>query len=176
MMEESLSWRYNWYKEGSTISGEFDHLFINTHKFNMLLIRDFFQSSFKCFSTEVVDFDTPKPRVTIKPDHHVFRGETVTLRCDIYDGGVTSWRYNWYKDGSTSVFSEGQQHTFSSVTESDAGKYSCNGTETEGSRWSHHSDEVTLTVSGEFDHLFINTHKFNMLLMSDLLLHIKIQF
>jgi len=38
-----------------------------------------------------------------------------------YDGGVTSWRYNWYKDGSISVFSEGQEHTFS-VTESDAGK------------------------------------------------------
>ncbi|XDV14256.1 hypothetical protein PO909_002430, partial [Leuciscus waleckii] len=104
--------------------------------------------------------------VTVTPDHHhVYRGETVTLRCDIYDGGVTSWRYNWYKDGSTYVFSERQQHTFSSVSESDAGKYSCNGTETEGSHWSQHSDEVTLTVSGEFDHLFINTHKFNMLLM-----------
>ena len=106
--------------------------------------------------------------MTITPDHHhVFRGETVTLRCDIYDGGVTSWSYNWYKDGSTRVFSERQEQTFSSVTESDAGKYSCYGADTEGSRTSHHSDEVTLTVSGEFDHLFINTHKFNMLLMSD---------
>ncbi|XDV14255.1 hypothetical protein PO909_002429, partial [Leuciscus waleckii] len=92
--------------------------------------------------------ERPKPRVTIKPDHHhVFRGETVTLRCDIYDGGVTSWRYNWYKEGSTYVFSERQQHTFSSVSESDADKYFCYGTETEGSRWSHRSDEVTLTVS-----------------------------
>ncbi|XDV12505.1 hypothetical protein PO909_001162, partial [Leuciscus waleckii] len=91
--------------------------------------------------------ERPKPKVTIKPDHHVFRGETVTLRCDIYDGGVTSWRYNWYKDGSTSVFSERQEHTFSSVTESDAGKYSCSGTETGRSRRSQHSDEVTLTVS-----------------------------
>ncbi|XDV30993.1 hypothetical protein PO909_033773, partial [Leuciscus waleckii] len=33
--------------------------------------------------------------------------------------------------------------------ESDAGKYSCYGTETEGSRSSQWSDEVTLTVSGE---------------------------
>ncbi|XP_077098157.1 Fc receptor-like protein 5 [Siphateles boraxobius] len=91
--------------------------------------------------------EIPKPRVTIKPDHHVFRGETVTLRCDIDGEGVTSWRYNWHKDGSTSVFSERQEHTFSSATESDAGKYFCNGTETEGSRSSQHSDEVTLTVS-----------------------------
>ncbi|XP_056108550.1 Fc receptor-like protein 5 [Rhinichthys klamathensis goyatoka] len=90
--------------------------------------------------------EIPKPKVTIKPDHPVFRGETVTLRCDIYDG-VPSWRYNWYKGHSSMVFSELQEHTFRSVNESDAGKYSCNGTETEGSRRSQRSDEVTLTVS-----------------------------
>jgi len=91
---------------------------------------------------------TEKPTVTIKPAQHVFRGETVTLRCDIYDEGVTSWRYRWYKEGSTRVFSELQEHTFSSV-KSVAGKYSCDGSETEGSRWSQRSDKVTLTVSGE---------------------------
>ncbi|XP_048057820.1 Fc receptor-like protein 5 isoform X2 [Megalobrama amblycephala] len=91
--------------------------------------------------------ERPKPKVIIKPDQHVFSGETVTLRCDIDAEGVTSWRFNWYKEGSTSVFSEQQEHTFSSVTESDAGKYSCNGSETQGSHRSHISDEVTLTVS-----------------------------
>uniref|UniRef100_A0A673KPD8 Ig-like domain-containing protein n=1 Tax=Sinocyclocheilus rhinocerous TaxID=307959 RepID=A0A673KPD8_9TELE len=99
----------------------------------------------------------PKPTLTIKPAQHVFRREKVTLRCDIYGEGVTSWRYIWYKEGSTSVFRELQEHTFWSVTESDAGKYSCEGSETEGSRWSQMSDKVTLTVSGECDHLFINT-------------------
>ncbi|XP_043087863.1 high affinity immunoglobulin gamma Fc receptor I-like [Puntigrus tetrazona] len=83
-----------------------------------------------------------RPKVTIKPDQHVFRGERVTLRCDIY-----SWRYSWYKDGSDTVFSDKQEHAFSSVTESDAGKYSCSGSEREGSRTSHISEEVTLTVS-----------------------------
>ncbi len=98
--------------------------------------------------------ERPKPRVTIKPAQHVFRGENVTLRCDIYDEGVTSWRYYWYKEGLSTVFSDRQEHTFSSVTESDAGKYCCYGFK--GSRWSHRSDTVTLTVSGEFDHLFIH--------------------
>uniref|UniRef100_A0A9J7Z5B3 Ig-like domain-containing protein n=1 Tax=Cyprinus carpio carpio TaxID=630221 RepID=A0A9J7Z5B3_CYPCA len=111
--------------------------------------------------------ERPKAKVSIKPDQHVFRGEKVTLRCDIDGEGVTSWKYSWYKDGSVSVFSELQEHTFSSVTESDAGKYSCYGAEREGSRSSQHSDAVALTVSGEFDHLFINTNKFNML-MSDI--------
>ncbi|XP_026114517.1 Fc receptor-like protein 5 isoform X2 [Carassius auratus] len=88
-----------------------------------------------------------KAKVSIKPDQHVFRGETVTLRCDIDGEGVTSWKYSWYKDGSDSVFSELQEHIFSFVTESDAGKYSCYGAERGGSRTSHISDEVTLTVS-----------------------------
>ncbi|KAI2655861.1 Fc receptor-like protein 5 [Labeo rohita] len=91
--------------------------------------------------------ERPNAKVTIKPAQHVFRGDTVTLRCDIYGEGVTSWSYSWYKEGSTSVFSNRQEHTFSSVTESDAGKYSCKGSETEGSRWSQMSDAVTLTVS-----------------------------
>ncbi|XP_058616904.1 B-cell receptor CD22-like isoform X5 [Onychostoma macrolepis] len=89
----------------------------------------------------------PKPTVTIKPAQHVFRGETVTLRCDIYAEGVSSWQYSWYKDSSGNAFSDQQEHTFSSVTESDAGKYFCYGGEREGSRTSRRSDEVTLTVS-----------------------------
>uniref|UniRef100_A0A8C2JJC3 Ig-like domain-containing protein n=1 Tax=Cyprinus carpio TaxID=7962 RepID=A0A8C2JJC3_CYPCA len=96
----------------------------------------------------VTIYGKPKVKVSIKPDQHVFRGETVTLRCDIDGEGVTSWKYSWYKDGSDSVFSELQEHTFSSVTESDAGKYSCYGAERGGSRTSNISDEVTLTVSG----------------------------
>ncbi|ROL46178.1 Vascular cell adhesion protein 1, partial [Anabarilius grahami] len=96
--------------------------------------------------------ERPKAKVSIKPNQHVFRGETVTLRCDIDAEGVTSWRYYWYKGGSTRVISELQEHKFSSVSEFDAGKYSCNGSETEGSekggsRSSQLSDEVTLTVS-----------------------------
>ncbi|XP_052409179.1 B-cell receptor CD22-like [Carassius gibelio] len=93
--------------------------------------------------------ETLKAKVSIKPDHHVFRGERVTLRCDIDGEGVTSWQYSWYKDDSNSVFSELQEHTFSPVTESVTGKYSCYGAERGGSRKSNISDEVTLTVSEE---------------------------
>uniref|UniRef100_A0A671LAT3 Ig-like domain-containing protein n=1 Tax=Sinocyclocheilus anshuiensis TaxID=1608454 RepID=A0A671LAT3_9TELE len=88
-------------------------------------------------------------RLSIKPAQNVFRGDTVTLRCDIDGEGVTSWQYSWYKDGSSYSSSELQEHTFGSVTESDAGKYSCYGAERGGSRTSNISDAVTLTVSGE---------------------------
>uniref|UniRef100_A0A673MJ06 Ig-like domain-containing protein n=1 Tax=Sinocyclocheilus rhinocerous TaxID=307959 RepID=A0A673MJ06_9TELE len=93
----------------------------------------------------VTIYERPKAKVTIKPDQRVFRGETVTLRCDIDGEGVTGWQYSWYKDSSANAFSDQQEHTFRSVTESDAGKYSCYGAERVGSCRSQHSDEVTLT-------------------------------
>ncbi len=58
--------------------------------------------------------ERPKPTVTIKPAQHVFRRETVTLRCDIYDEGVTIWRYRWYKEGLNHVFSD-QRNTLSGL-------------------------------------------------------------
>ncbi|XP_056089774.1 basement membrane-specific heparan sulfate proteoglycan core protein-like [Rhinichthys klamathensis goyatoka] len=152
--EGVTSWWYNWYKDGST------SVFSERQNHTFSSVSESDAGKYFCYGTEtkgsrssqlsdevtLTVSERPKPRVSIKPDHHVFRGDSVTLRCDIYDEGVTSWRYNWYKDGSTSVFSGRQEHTFS-VFESDAGKYSCNGTETEGSHISKHSDEVTLTVS-----------------------------
>ncbi|XP_043115644.1 Fc receptor-like protein 5 [Puntigrus tetrazona] len=107
----------------------------------------------------VTVYERPKPRVNIKPDQHVFRGETVTLRCDIYDEGVTSWRYSWYKYNSRRVFRYGQEHTFSSVTESVSGEYSCEGSEIRGSRRSHTSDKVTLTVSDPKSVLSVSPQK-----------------
>ncbi|XP_048064289.1 B-cell receptor CD22-like [Megalobrama amblycephala] len=153
--EGVTSWRYNWYKEG--LFSFFTEL--QEHTFRSVSESD--AGEYFCYGTEnkgsrrsergddvtLTVSERPKPRVTIKPDHHVFRGETVTLRCDIDAEGGTSWRYNWYKEGLFSFFTELQEHTFRSVSESDAGKYSCNGTASEGSRWSNISDEVTLTVS-----------------------------
>ncbi|XP_052433074.1 Fc receptor-like protein 2 [Carassius gibelio] len=102
-------------------------------------------------------YEKPKPTVKIKPAQPVFRGETVTLRCDIYGGGVNSWRYYWYKEGLYSVFSVQQEHTFRSVTESDAGKYSCNGYM--ASHGTHRSDKVTLTVSDPVAVLSVSPQK-----------------
>uniref|UniRef100_A0A8C1S127 Ig-like domain-containing protein n=1 Tax=Cyprinus carpio TaxID=7962 RepID=A0A8C1S127_CYPCA len=117
-----------------------------------VFIKYTFLTSYLCVVTRGRNY------ITITPAQHVFRGETVTLRCDIYSEGVTSWSYSWYKDGSTIVSSDQQEHTLWSVTESDAGKYTCKGSETEGSRWSQMSDAVTLRVSGELHHLLIHTN------------------
>uniref|UniRef100_A0A8C1NFW2 Ig-like domain-containing protein n=1 Tax=Cyprinus carpio TaxID=7962 RepID=A0A8C1NFW2_CYPCA len=92
----------------------------------------------------------PKPVVRVQPDGRVFRGQTVTLTCDIQDTDVTNWSYSWNKDDSEIHVSQSQEYRISSVSESHTGNYRCTGRETGGSRYSHTSDKVTLTVSGEW--------------------------
>uniref|UniRef100_A0A672L2S3 Ig-like domain-containing protein n=1 Tax=Sinocyclocheilus grahami TaxID=75366 RepID=A0A672L2S3_SINGR len=94
--------------------------------------------------------ERPKPVVRVQPDGRVFRGQTVTLTCDIQETDVTSWSYSWNKDDSVINVSQSQEYRISSVSESHTGNYSCTGRETGGSRYSHTSDKVTLTVSGEY--------------------------
>ncbi|XP_051572198.1 carcinoembryonic antigen-related cell adhesion molecule 5-like [Myxocyprinus asiaticus] len=89
--------------------------------------------------------ERPKAKVIVQPHERVLVGETVTLRCDIQEGGDTSWQYSWYKDDSVIEYKL-QEYTINSVTESNAGKYRCNRKEIGGSRYSHTSDEVTLRV------------------------------
>ncbi|XP_066500493.1 Fc receptor-like protein 5 [Hoplias malabaricus] len=93
---------------------------------------------------------SPKPVLTIAPDKGLFKGENVTLRCDIEAGGDTEWNYIWFKDNNElKQFSRSQEITVRSVTESNSGKYTCRGERKSDSQKSEISDAVTLTVSGE---------------------------
>ncbi|KAL1271994.1 hypothetical protein QQF64_031010 [Cirrhinus molitorella] len=96
---------------------------------------------------------SPKAVVTVRPDERVFRGETVTLRCDIKWGGDTEWTYRWEIEGtnyqhknSVSRIST-QEWNISSVKDIHSGKYTCTGQM--GTQSSQRSDAVTLTVSAE---------------------------
>uniref|UniRef100_A0A671R0B6 Ig-like domain-containing protein n=1 Tax=Sinocyclocheilus anshuiensis TaxID=1608454 RepID=A0A671R0B6_9TELE len=143
--EGVTGWRYSWYKDGS------NSVFSDQQEHTFRSVTESDAGKYFCYGAErggsrTSNIERPKAKVSIKPAQHVFREETVTLRCDIDGEGVTGWRYSWYKDGSNSVFSDQQEHTFRSVTESDAGKYFCYGAERGGSRTSNIGDEVTLTV------------------------------
>ncbi|KAI2647447.1 Fc receptor-like protein 5 [Labeo rohita] len=160
------SWSYSWYKEGST------SVFSDRQEHTLSFVTESDAGKYTCYGSEtegsrwsqksdkvtLTVLERPKPKVTIKPDQHVFRGDTVTLRCDLNGEGVTNWSYSWYKEGLTSVFSDRQEHTLSSVTKSNAGKYTCKGSETGGSRWSQMSDAVTLTVSDPRAVLSVSPH------------------
>ncbi len=101
--------------------------------------------------------ERPKPVVGVVPDEHVFRGETVTLTCDIQQTG--DWRYSWNKDYKH-VYS-GQKYIISSVDPSHGGVYSCRRSQSRAPTYSETSDGVRLTVSGESVHFFLNHFKTN---------------
>ncbi|XP_072543935.1 Fc receptor-like protein 5 [Salminus brasiliensis] len=91
--------------------------------------------------------ERPTPELTITPNP-AFRGEIVTLRCHLKGEGVRKWTYSWYRiEYMVSPSSSSQEYVISSVTDSDSGDYTCRGTVTGTSRYSHTSAPVTLTVS-----------------------------
>ncbi|XP_062849698.1 leukocyte immunoglobulin-like receptor subfamily B member 3-like [Trichomycterus rosablanca] len=152
------NWRYSWNKEGS------DQTVSNDQYYSIWYVKQNHAGKYTCTGTEtggsrsshpsdavlLTVSERPKPAVIINPDNHVFMGERVTLTCNIENGGgVQNWRYSWNKEGSDRFISNKQQYRISDVTENHAGKYTCTGTETGGSRSSHPSDAVLLTVSAK---------------------------
>ncbi|XP_042609969.1 B-cell receptor CD22-like, partial [Cyprinus carpio] len=133
-----------------TVSGECScsHLF-NDHLHQYFLFINI--NTHMCIYTE-----RPKAVVKVSPDERVFRGETVTLTCDIQRAGDIQWTYSWFKDGS--VIRDVTERLYSITSVSDRAEYSCRGERSDSQR-SDTSAAVTLTVSGECScsHLF-NDH------------------
>ncbi|XP_059357093.1 basement membrane-specific heparan sulfate proteoglycan core protein-like [Carassius carassius] len=91
---------------------------------------------------------SPKAVVTVRPDEQVFRGETVSLRCDI-KWTYTEWTYRWETEGTNYQYNSTstQELNISSVKDFHRGKYTCTGQM--GTQSSQRSDAVTLNVSAE---------------------------
>ncbi|XP_058617736.1 Fc receptor-like protein 5 isoform X1 [Onychostoma macrolepis] len=90
--------------------------------------------------------ESPKAVVMVRPDKTVFKGEKVTLRCDIKWVGDTEWTYRWEINGTSNKIST-QELNISSVDDFHSGNYTCSGQINTQS--SQRSDAVTLTVSAE---------------------------
>ncbi|XP_051755476.1 Fc receptor-like protein 5 [Ctenopharyngodon idella] len=154
---QSTGWTFLWRKDSNPES--IDH---STKTISSVRVSD--GGTYQCraergkYYTEISDTikitvsKRPKPVVRVQPDVRVFRGETVTLTCDIQETG--DWRYNWYKDHYSRgqdwiYYSAGQDKNYkiTSVDWSHAGVYSCRGTQTKAPQYSEFSDGVTLTVS-----------------------------
>ncbi|XP_076828114.1 Fc receptor-like protein 5 isoform X2 [Brachyhypopomus gauderio] len=92
-------------------------------------------------------FERPKPELVVNPDKIVFKGETVTLICNIEADMGTKWTYRWYKDSNkVNKCRTTRECTIGPVTEADGGKYTCSGQRSD-SQSSDTSDVCTLTVS-----------------------------
>ena len=91
--------------------------------------------------------------MTLQPNWtEVYRGERITLRCEIKDGGDTEWEYEW-RTTSSEKPSDQNEHRITSVTGSHSGDYRCKGrkkhTQHSSTDW---SDPIKLTVSDSKSH------------------------
>ncbi|XP_047451863.1 putative high affinity immunoglobulin gamma Fc receptor IC [Mugil cephalus] len=74
----------------------------------------------------------------------IFRGETITLRCEIQGGGGTQWTYEWKQDELNKPPTS-REYRINGATESDSGGYRCRG---RGNYYlTEWSDTIRLTVS-----------------------------
>ncbi|XP_076144927.1 Fc receptor-like protein 5 [Alosa pseudoharengus] len=152
---ESLSgWTYKWYKgssrtpvsEGNTFTirgaaesdkgqywcqGERRHRPTSSEKSNQ---------------TEIKVNALPKPKLVIAPQSPVFMEENVTLKCEIKS--QRGWKYKWYKDIYSEPFatSDTNTTTIKGATESDKGKYWCQGERRHRPRATQPSTKAHLSV------------------------------
>ncbi|XP_045919914.1 uncharacterized protein LOC123979847 [Micropterus dolomieu] len=76
----------------------------------------------------------------------IFRGETITLSCEIQDVGDTEWEYEW-RTPSSETPPQHKEYRISRATASHSGDYSCRGRRDYLlTQW---SDVITLTVSAD---------------------------
>ncbi|KAI4902382.1 hypothetical protein NFI96_005631 [Prochilodus magdalenae] len=153
-------WRYNWYRDNTPLHHSDLHYYIITD------IKVSQSSNYYCYvsvkhgrgvsdwsnAVTLTVTERPKASLTMVPTGQMFKGETVTLRCDIQGHTDTGWSYSWYKDGDSNrpVHSSDDKTDYSfSAVESDSGTYTCRGERRRDSQRSEISNTVTLTVSAE---------------------------
>ncbi|KAI5612708.1 sialoadhesin-like, partial [Silurus asotus] len=151
------SWEYHWNRSNEEIRAA-----AGKKTYTITDVKDSNKGPYSCKGTQSSDpkytqssdavtltvAESPKPVVIIEPDTQVFRGETVTFRCEIQRGRDTEWRYDWYKD-DIALYPKHttQEFNISSVPDSSRGKYTCRGRRHSDHQISEMSDSVTLTVS-----------------------------
>ncbi|XP_062305942.1 basement membrane-specific heparan sulfate proteoglycan core protein-like [Osmerus eperlanus] len=80
----------------------------------------------------------PYAVVTLKPNwSQIFKGESVTLRCDIQGTEDTDWEYEWWRPGVSMTRWTEQEYKIIRAEESHSGDYKCRGQHgTDHSEWS----------------------------------------
>ncbi|XP_036943163.1 high affinity immunoglobulin gamma Fc receptor I-like, partial [Acanthopagrus latus] len=96
----------------------------------------------------IEETDPNKAVVTLQPNwSEIYRGETITLRCEIKDGGDTEWEYEWRTTSSEKPPNQ-NEHRIRFASASHSGDYRCKGrnkhTQHSSTDW---SDPIKLTVS-----------------------------
>ncbi|XP_073669849.1 Fc receptor-like protein 5 [Paramisgurnus dabryanus] len=153
----ATGWGYSWYKDDLEIQQD------KLQYYTISSVTEFHAGIYTCKGTEtrgsrysnisnaVTLTVSESPVVSVNPDTQLFRGETVTLRCDIQDTGDTEWTYSWTveKTNNRNIITQcnTQECKINNIQQTDSGKYTCRGKIRE--QKTEMSDAVTLTVSSD---------------------------
>ncbi|XP_041840376.1 high affinity immunoglobulin gamma Fc receptor I-like [Melanotaenia boesemani] len=153
-VDHSADWKFNWFRDGSVYPAA--QLRNNNEPGGVIRVSQ--GGLYRCrggrgepvFYTEdshdvtIEETLSMKPTVVLQPSWTlIYRGETITARCEIQEGGGTQWTYEWRPTRLNRPPSS-REHRISRVT--DSGDYSCRGRRDEFylTQW---SDVVSVTVS-----------------------------
>ncbi|XP_041840377.1 Fc receptor-like protein 5 [Melanotaenia boesemani] len=153
-VDHSADWKFNWFRDGSVYPAA--QLRNNNEPGGVIRVSQ--GGLYRCrggrgepvFYTEdshdvtIEETLSTKPTVVLQPSWTlIYRGETITARCEIQEGGGTQWTYEWRPTRLNRPPSS-REHRIIRVT--DSGDYSCRGRRDEFylTQW---SDVVSVTVS-----------------------------
>uniref|UniRef100_A0A3B4VSF2 Ig-like domain-containing protein n=1 Tax=Seriola dumerili TaxID=41447 RepID=A0A3B4VSF2_SERDU len=153
-VDQSHSWKYDWFRRTS-VSSKAETVRDTDQPHTVITQGGVYtcrgrrgQPEFSTpESSKVTIKETVPSRVTVplQPSWSViYRGEKITVRCEIQGGGDTGWTYEWRTTSSNNPPSH-SEYTISRVTESHSGGYWCRGiSDYYLTEWSR---VMTLTVS-----------------------------
>ncbi|XP_032438586.1 Fc receptor-like protein 5 [Xiphophorus hellerii] len=152
-VDESDDWKFDWFRNDQQYSA--DQFRSINELYRVIYVTE--EGEYSCrggrgdtvfktaFSGKVSVLRTvSKPTVILQPNRPVvYRGEKVTLRCEIQEGGRTEWTYEWKRNNGNAEISSNAYRTIT-VYKYHSGEYSCMARgDHELTEW---SDAVTLTV------------------------------
>uniref|UniRef100_A0A3B4ZG53 Ig-like domain-containing protein n=1 Tax=Stegastes partitus TaxID=144197 RepID=A0A3B4ZG53_9TELE len=137
-VDEDSGWKYYWFRRTSWSSTperiKYDK------RYRECSVLSFNQTTF--FNKSVVTRHPNWPQI--------FRGETITLRCEIQDGGNIQWEYEW-RTTSSEKTPENTERWVISTSESSDGDYRCRGKLKSDSfsstEWSDNTSVLTVSVT-----------------------------
>uniref|UniRef100_A0A8C4IKP2 Ig-like domain-containing protein n=1 Tax=Dicentrarchus labrax TaxID=13489 RepID=A0A8C4IKP2_DICLA len=149
----SSGWKYFWYrgKKTSEPLTTPDVVFLSTGQIRVSQGGLYWCRGGRGDPVYYTEYSDPitanKAVVTLQPNwSEIYRGEKITLRCEIKDGGDTEWTYEW-KTTSSKKPSNQNEHSIRSATVSHSGEYRCKGRmkhdQQSSTDW---SDPIKLTV------------------------------
>ncbi|XP_014831285.1 PREDICTED: titin-like [Poecilia mexicana] len=152
-VDGSTGWKFDWFRNGQQYPA--DGSSRNTEPDGTIRVSeggkyscrggrgDPVSESGTSYKVTIQITDPNKPSLVLQPNwSQIYRGEKVTLRCEIQGG--TQWTYEWRTTNRNSPSSS--EYKINSATESLSGEYSCRG-KREGFSWTPWSNVVNIAVS-----------------------------